>query len=250
MKVTITRRRGRPGPFGETIEDPACPAWRHRHNRRGYREDGCRCPTTVAVYTEALAHYRSTKDAWPSRQPRLQAREQRAREQAAVEALPERERYREVDECPAERHRHPSAQWRAHSVYGCICPRTIKALERRREVQRESARRSRERRAEQLKQATHIAKFNLGRANRRDAEAIAQGYRTGKVDRHTVGMAVHLMLKSKPDLTTRQIVWRLDNAGQGPTSDRQVQRIIAALHIKRERKGLPPLDRAGLTVSK
>lgn len=247
MRVTITRRRGRPGPLGDMIEDPACPAWRHRHSMRGYREDGCRCPSTLAVREATLAANLAGKENWPSYQARQARAAQRRAEREALEArmaaLPERERYREIDDCPAERHRHPRFQWKAYNEYGCRCPSTIKAREVRLESLREANRRLRQRQRQAEKSNHAYARFSLSKANRRDAEAIALGYRTGKVDRHTIGMAVQMMLEVNYRLTAQQIVWRLDNAGQGPITDRQVQRIIAAIQLKRKRRRLPPLAR-------
>lgn len=228
---------------GREIDD--CPAQRHRHSDRlGWYVDGCRCPSTVAAHEKrleqkVLQRARSAAEAERRRQ-------ERAAEARRIAALPERERYREVDECPASKHHFPGSgggRWRAHSL-GCICPSTIKSWTRRREILNESARRQRDELRRRLATSKAYAKFHLGWANQRDAEAIAMGYRTGPVDKNTRALAVQMMLDKNPKMTDRQIGWRLEAAGQKGTDVRSINRIVATLNFKRKKRGLPPYDRS------
>lgn len=172
------------------------------------------------------------------------------------------EERREVDDCPAVRHRKSVRGWRED---GCRCPSTRKAHERQQEVHREAARRYRARRLEERQAArNHFAPVDLRRADRTDAEAIAQGYRIGRTSIHTRGLAVKMMRQANPKLTDRQVAWKLTAAGQGrwvtkrdtgervyePVSMRQVQRIQAALDwkaLKHPHRSGSRLDRSGRT---
>lgn len=145
---------------------------------------------------------------------------------------------REEGTCPATRHRHSVRGWEQD---GCRCPSTVALYEKRRDAARAArARRAREAGAGQV---------DLRLADRRDAEALAVGYRLPRVSRHTRALAVRLMREADPDMTDRQVAWRLTTGGQGrtvtkrtgeqvfePVSVRQVQRIQTTLDWKRPRR--------------
>ena len=234
MKITIKRKPGRPAPEG--VEIPTCYALRHRHLRSGYVIDGCRCPSTIAA---------QEADVERKRRSRLRAETARTAARRAViaarEALSPDQRDREISDCPATRHNHENGRWRAYTLDGCRCPSTVKAYEIRRESSREATRRYRERKREESARRNgpmRVAQFHLGRANRRDAEAIALGYRLGRVSKHTRGMAILMMLRANPWLTEGEIATRLTGSGQ-PVSSRTVARFVAALKLKMARIGNP-----------
>jgi hypothetical protein len=227
---------------GAGIDNPACPAVRHRHLASEYRRLGCRCTLTIQAYEadlelhrEATRRYRSDQ---PPRMPRLHG------------PRPERE----IESCPAERHRH---SYEGYCRDGCRCPSTIKAYDRRKDRQRQLHRERRK----PMSDPRVIVDFDLRRADRRDAEAIVAGYRLPRASAHTRGLAIKMMLETHPGITDRQIAWRLTAAGQGrmvskkgtppvyeEVSVRQVQRFIAALSYKRfgyVRRGGTNLDRSG-----
>lgn len=167
---------------------------------------------------------------------------------------------REVDDCPALRHRHSVQGWRKD---GCRCPSTRKAWERKQELEREAARRYRASHVEALYDPKRFAQCDLRKADRADAESIALGYRLPRVSVHTRALAVKIMRERNPGLTDRQVAWKLDAAGQGrwvtthsgervyqPFSVRQVQRIQAALdrkQLKHPHRSGSHLDRSGRT---
>lgn len=240
MKITITRSTGRRGARGEGVEVATCPALRHRHSIRGWYADGCRCPSTVAAHERKLERKRLEdarlrEAAGPPRQ--------RGRRPGPAE--------REIDDCPADRHRHTVAGYRED---GCRCPSTIKVVDRHREARRETARRFRRNKLARRRANPGIADFDLKKANRRDAEALVLGYRLGeRVSIHTRGLAVLMMIRRNPRMTDREIAWQLTSGGQGrwithpatgqrehqPVAERQVQRIVAALFIKTARSRRP-----------
>lgn len=243
---------GKPGRKGkgEAREDPGCPAQRHRHSMRGWHEDGCRCPSTAATRRDHLAARQSYV---PPNRPQPRARQHEFRDAAGRRRNPlglflPAETQPEVDDCPATRHRHG---WEGYAEDGCRCPSTVKAWERRREVNRETSRRHRQREAQRRQQDPNILVFNLSRADRTDAEAVAAGFLVRqRVSIHTRALAVKLMRERNPIITARQIGWALDRAGQGsirngaiqPVSVRSVMRITAALdrrRIARPTAGLP-----------
>ena len=145
---------------------------------------------------------------------------------------------REIDDCPAERHRH---SYEGYLKDGCRCPSTLKAYARRQETQRAALERHRER----ANAKRRTSQFDLRRADRIDAEHLAQGYHLrAQVSKHTRALAVQMMIQANPRITDRQIGWRLANAGQvghngKPLSMRQVQRIVATLKQKGQRVGKP-----------
>lgn len=147
---------------------------------------------------------------------------------------------REVDDCPAEEHRHSVRGW---SVFGCRCPSTRKAWDRKLEHDRQAARLYRQRHGRPGHDT--MAPVDLRKADRHDADLIAAGYRLPRASLHTRGLAVKIMRDRAPGLTDAQIADRLTNAGQGrmvsrggqppayePVSTRSVQRITFALAFK------------------
>lgn len=223
LRVVILWPDGRHPRRGIGCEIATCWAVRHRHSDHGYRRDGCRCPSTVAAYEADKAIHR----------------EATRRYRAGLEPEPRRRRgprpQREVETCVAPRHRH---SYQGYVQDGCRCPSTVKAYDRRCETQRAACRAFRQRHAPDLD-------INLRRADRLDAEAIAQGYPIARVDIHTRALAVRMMRTAEPALTDRKVAERLTVCGQGrwitrgtgervyqPVSMRQVQRIQAALDWK------------------
>jgi hypothetical protein len=279
----------RPRSEGREIDD--CPAVRHRHSMRGYHDDGCRCPSTLAAREEKLARDRAKYKTPEGATPRPRASEEResddcpatrhrkslrgyykdgcrcpttmANHEARLEwqrryhkvgahvvgpQAPKPPDYgREVDDCPATRHRHSGLGYRKD---GCRCPSTLKAYDRLLEMSRASERRYRQRL--KVRESRKGTRFDLRLADRLDAEAIALGFRTGKVDKHTRGLAVKMMLDRDPRMTDRQIMWRLRHAGQGTTVSgndldiRTVTRIVAGVNFTRKRAGLEPYPRMGM----
>jgi hypothetical protein len=228
IKLTILKPRHNRPVRGYAIEIATCPALRHPHTAEGYRRDGCRCPSTIAAWEErkeltrqATARYRA---GLPPKEDLLIPRGPRP--------------IREIDDCPAQQHRH---SYEGYLKDGCRCPSTIKSYERRRETQRKASKTYRSRRGDPL------MNFDLRKADKRDAEALAMGYRiTGQVSKHTRAAAVLLMIRSNPRITDRQIVWKLTNAGQlgytgKPFSIRQIQRTVATLKTKQAAHGQPLL---------
>jgi hypothetical protein len=224
--------------------DPSCPAPQHYASAYGYYKLGCICPGALEAVERKRAAVRNYHHA--------------ARDARRAAARYERDRTAEIDDCPALRHRHSRE---GYVEDGCRCPSTVKRYERYLEINREATRRYRQRQLEARGLATNIAKVDLRKADRTDAEAIAQGYRLTRVSLHTQGLAVKMMREANPSITDRQIAWRLTNAGQGrtiskrggeptyqPVSERQVQRILAALDwkiLKHARRAGSALDRSG-----
>jgi hypothetical protein len=203
----------------EGIEDPACPGRRHRHSvTRGYYQDGCRCPSTLAARDRKRA-WQTAYDVDRGHRSELVARPEpfrdctgRLRDPHGAFLAESTPVPAEVDSCPADRHAWPGERDRAYTVYGCRCPSTVKAWEARRDRQNQAARR----RAQAVRADKNIASFNLSRADRLDAEAIAQGYPMAvRVPIHTQALAVKMMMQAYPPITARQIAWRLDRAKQG-----------------------------------
>lgn len=233
------------GRAREGQEDPACPADRHLHSRRGYRR-GCICPSTIAAYEQRRQYladlYAAQSEAKKAARRQRHARQRReAEEQALLESVMQALTGREIDDCPADVHRHSVRGWYRD---GCRCPSTVKVYEAWLEAKRAWHRDHPKPRLTKGAGQT-VAVFDLRRASRLDAEAIAQGYRIARMDTHTRALAVKLMLQARPTMTDRQIAWRLDTAGQGRTvtkadgtreyqavAVRQVQRIIAGLLLR------------------
>lgn len=205
-------------------ETADCPSDRHSHTRRGYLEYGCRCPSTIAAYEYALqqrrdcqrryAHGETSSD-YPGHRPAA-----------------------EIDDCPAVRHRHSEVGYQRD---GCRCPSTVKAHDRTLETHRAATRRWAQRELDSRK----LPKIDLRKANRTDAEAIAFGYLTGKVDKHTRALAVRLMLEAEPQISDTQISWRLAATGQGRHETRTVSRIVASIQHRRRKAGAGVLPRPG-----
>lgn len=230
---------------GREIDD--CPAERHRHSVRGWYADGCRCPSTAKAHDRKLEairqHHRENRSQYKQKRDA-----ERAAARAAVAAIPEHIRNREIDTCSAPRHRHSRE---GYQLDGCRCPSTVARWEAWLDISRRSSRAYRARRTEARRRNPDIADFQINAADRRDAAALAMGYRVvGRVSKHTRGLAIRMMLDHAPTLTTGQIAWRLEAGGQGPVSQRLVQRIINALQIKQDQRGLPRYNRAGLSGGK
>lgn len=182
---------------------------------------------------------------------------------------PRRGQQREDPDCPAEWHRHSRA---GYTTDGCRCPSTLDAWQEYRRQVREGQARYQERHRKPPASAGQpaareadpsVARVDLRKADRRDAEAIAMGYRLPRASIHTRAMAVRLMRQASPQMTDRQVAWKLEAAGQGrwvvrtggrreyePVNIRQVQRIQAALdwkRLNRPRRRGSRLDRSGRT---
>jgi hypothetical protein len=223
MKVTILHATNAWPLRGMGIEIASCPAIEHNHSWRGYLKGRCICPSTLDAYEEHKQQQRAAQARYraglPPR-PRITGRVAPARE---------------IDDCPAERHRHSHL---GYNQDGCRCPSTIKAYERRLETQRLACRRHREKRQSD----TRTMQIDLRRADRHDAESLAMGLHTGPTDKHTRALAVLMMIRANPAITDRQLSWRLASAGQTgrggkPISVRQINRIVATLKVKEEAAG-------------
>jgi hypothetical protein len=251
------RLPGRPPARGFAQEDPACPATLHAHSAGGYR-GGCRCPSTLKAWQVRQAQLDAARERYEDKRRAKRRAEQQERERNR-ETLDLREPGREVDECPASKHRHDRFGYKQ----GCRCPSTIKSYENWLVINRAASERYRQRRKAERERDKNIAPVDLRKADRFDAEAIAQGYRLPRISMHTRALAVKIMRQANPLLTDRQVAWKLTAAGQGrtvhrgdgttdfePVSMRQVQRIQAALDWKELRhphRAGSRLDRSGRT---
>lgn len=205
--------------------DPACPGRRHYASAGGYYQHGCRCPQTVAVV-----------DARRERIRAYHAEHKDARRAAYVpketDRYSRRDAVREIDDCPAEQHRHSIRGYRA----GCRCPSTMKAYDRWRET---NARGSKAYRARQKAKPHETQRtrrdprsIDLRRADKLDAEAISYGYRlAGEVSNSTLALAIKMMRARSPEMSDRQVLWRLEASGH-PMGSRQLQRVLAVLAQK------------------